>query len=62
MERIKLLLEHAADSAKIKGHEDIELVINSLVGAIEKDCVDELADYCFAFLERKAYERMVIEN
>lgn len=62
MERIKVLLQHVIDSAKIRGFEDIEISARVLLASIEKECVDEFAIKCEEFTEQKVTERMMKEN
>lgn len=62
MERIKVLLQHVIDSAKIRGLDDIEISARVLLGSIEKECVHEFSDACIAFSEKKVMERMMSEN
>lgn len=62
MERIKKLLEQVITSAKIQGHEDVELCAMVLLGSIEKDCVCELADKCEEFTTEKVQEILFLEQ
>lgn len=61
MERIKVLLELIIQSAKIRRLEDVELCAQTLLGSIDKECTNELADMCYDFLEKKAIEKMMQE-
>lgn len=62
MERIKALLKHIVDSAKISGDTDVAYSAAVLLGSIEKDCVDELANELKRFTENKVQEIMLIEQ
>lgn len=62
MERIIALLQHIVTSAKISGDADIAFSANVLLGSIEKNCVDELADELRKFTENKVREIIFIEQ
>lgn len=62
MERIKILLQHMIQSAKIQGNEDLEIATRTLLGAIDRDCLSEFADSCIDFAEKKVTQRMMEEN
>lgn len=40
----------------------MEICLRVLKGAIDRDCLNELADLCIEFTEKKATERMMLEN
>jgi len=62
MERIKIIIEHIIDSAQIEGNEDLEICARTLLGSIERECLDDLANKCIDFMEDKCIERMMKEN
>lgn len=62
MERIIKLLQHVAESARITGNSDLELIANVVIGSIERDCVDELADKLREFTTSKVHEIIFIEQ
>lgn len=62
MERIKVLLSHIIELAKIKKMEDVEISARVLLGSIERDCISEFSDVCVKFSEDKVIERMMDEN
>lgn len=62
MERIIKLLQHVAESARITGDPDLELIANVVIGSIERDCVDELADKLREFTTSKVHEIIFIEQ
>lgn len=62
MERIKKLLEHIVTSAKISGDTDVAFAANVLLGSIERNCVDELADELKRFTTNKVHEIIFIEQ
>lgn len=62
MERIIKLLQHVAESARITNDSDLELIANVIIGSIERDCVDELADKLREFTTTKVREIIFIEQ
>lgn len=62
MERIKTLLKHIVDSARISGDNDVAYSAAVLLGSIERNCVDELADELKRFTENKVHEIMLIKE
>lgn len=62
MERIKKLLEQIILTANINGEEDVELCATVLLGSIEKECVNELADKCEEFTNQKVEEIIFLEK
>lgn len=61
-ERVGIILEHLIDSSKIQKDEDLEVCIRVIKGAIDRGCLDEVADVLLKFTEDKATERMILEN
>jgi hypothetical protein len=62
MERIKILLDHIIQTAKIKGYEDVEIAAKVFLGSIEKNCVDEFSAKCEDFTKQKVQEIMFLEK
>lgn len=62
MERIIKLLQHIAASSRINGDSDIEFIANVIIGSIERDCVDELADKLREFTTSKVHEIIFINQ
>lgn len=62
MERIKKLLEQIILTANIQGNKDVELCAVVLLGSIEKECVNELADKCEQFTADKVQEIIFLEK
>ncbi len=61
-ERIKKLLEHIINTAKISGKEDIEIAASVFLGSIENNCVNEFADECEIFTQKKVKEIIFIND
>lgn len=61
-ERIKKLLEHIINTAKISGKEDIEMAASVFLGAIENDCIDEFANKCEDFTKEKVSEIIFLND
>jgi len=62
MKRIKILIEHIIESAKLQGNEDLEICARTLLGSIERECLDDLAESCIEFTQDKVVQRMMEEN
>jgi len=61
-DRVISIIDHLINSARLQKNEDMEVCLRVIKGAIERDCLSELADKCIEFTEKKATERMILEN
>lgn len=61
-ERIKKLLQHIVDSARIANDNDIEFCASVFIGAIERNCVDEFAQSCEQFTNEKVNEIIFMQH